>query len=268
MKCKLCDRSFRTSQHLNGHMKVHSPHYDEHRRKVATISTVLNTQGRLRRDAEYAKNPKYCFGCKEPLPRLSRQKYCSLSCRARHVNRARPPRSRESRQRLSDHMAVKFASRRRVWGPFSRITRCECVHCGAGFVARKRAKYCRDHRDLYGNRNRNRYAFAFSIRKYPDLFGKHEEILRAHGLWSYTNTGGITRDHRVSVNEAIKSGLDPYYITHPINCELIPWKENNAKKTRSSITYESLVKEVDAYDAARLAVRAGIEPALQAQSSG
>jgi hypothetical protein len=111
---------------------------------------------------------------------------------------------------------------------------------------------------LYGRSNRNRYAFTFSIRKYADLFRAHTEQLREHGISSYSNTNGITRDHRVSVAEAIKNGYDPFYITHPLNCELMPWIENDRKKARSSMAYADLVKLVDTYE---MAVRAGIEPA-------
>lgn len=65
---------------------------------------------------------------------------------------------------------------------------------------------------------------------------------------SKTNPNGITRDHRVSVNHAIRNNYDPYYIKHPLNCELMTFNENNSKNTNSSITYEELVRIVDEYD--------------------
>jgi len=68
-------------------------------------------------------------------------------------------------------------------------------------------------------------------------------------MWSYSNTNGLTRDHKISVNEAIRNNYDPYYIKHPLNCELMSWKKNNKKKTKSSITYSKLKQLVDAYDA-------------------
>jgi hypothetical protein len=50
------------------------------------------------------------------------------------------------------------------------------------------------------------------------------------------------------VNDAIRYGYDPYYIKHPMNCELMFFNENNKKKTNSSITYQELIKLVDDYD--------------------
>ena len=52
----------------------------------------------------------------------------------------------------------------------------------------------------------------------------------------------LSKDHKVSVNEAIKNGYDPYYISHPLNCEIMPWIENNKKDKNSSISYNHLVQ--------------------------
>lgn len=61
----------------------------------------------------------------------------------------------------------------------------------------------------------------------------------------------MSRDHKVSVDEAKKNNYDPYYITHPMNCELMPHIENNKKKITSSITYNELKLMVDNFDALR-----------------
>lgn len=57
------------------------------------------------------------------------------------------------------------------------------------------------------------------------------------------NPNGLSRDHKI--NEAIKNNYDPYYITHPMNCDLISHKQNNKKNTMSSITYEKLITLID-----------------------
>jgi hypothetical protein len=62
------------------------------------------------------------------------------------------------------------------------------------------------------------------------------------------NIHRLSRDHKISVYEAIKNNYEPYYITHPINCEIMPWIENNKKKTKSSLKYDDLVRMVDEYD--------------------
>lgn len=65
---------------------------------------------------------------------------------------------------------------------------------------------------------------------------------------SKDNPDGVTRDHKVSVNEAIINGYDSYYIKHPLNCELMLFGDNAKKHTKSSITYEELVEKVKEYD--------------------
>lgn len=65
---------------------------------------------------------------------------------------------------------------------------------------------------------------------------------------SRNNPNGVTRDHKVSVNEAIEKGYDPYYIKHPLNCELMLFGDNARKHTRSSMSYDELVDKVNQYD--------------------
>ena len=111
---------------------------------------------------------------------------------------------------------------------------------------------------------RNRYKFTFNVYNYPDLFDldRIKEIgwFAPGGKSGRWNINGLSRDHKVSVNEAILNNYDYYYITHPMNCEIISHKMNNKKKTKSSITYEELVKLVDDYDR-KMAPSAGLEPA-------
>jgi hypothetical protein len=112
-------------------------------------------------------------------------------------------------------------------------------------------EYCRRCADKYANPNRNAYAFHFAVSEHPGLFWGSTEELRAIGMWSYSNTDGLTRDHRVPVTEAIKHGYEPFYIRHPLNCTFMPWRTNNRKKGKSSISYTRLVAIVDAYELAR-----------------
>jgi len=99
---------------------------------------------------------------------------------------------------------------------------------------------------------RFQYRFKFNVYDYTDLFDL--DILNSVGFYSpggksgKWNIDGLSRDHKVSVSESIKNKYDPYYISHPLNCELMPHKENNKKKHKSSITYETLVGLVDEYD--------------------
>lgn len=191
--------------------------------------------------------------------------FCSKSCATTHQNLLNGPKPDLVKQKIrntinsSDRVLKSIEKRQERTLPHSRVYTCTCGHCKCTFVHRSQVKYCAQHSNLYKSGNRNRYAFTFSLSEYPDLFGKYSDDLRLYGMWSYSNTNGLTRDHKVSVNEAIRNNYDPYYIKHPLNCELIPWADNNRKKTSSSITFDQLKQLVDEYDN-KCAVVVGIEP--------
>jgi hypothetical protein len=139
-----------------------------------------------------------------------------------------------------------------ISGPCSPVYFLTCKHCYKIFTTRKKLKYCKCCTYLYSNHNRNRFKFTFGISKYPELFNMEQIKLLGFyapggksGNW---NPNGLSRDHKVSVNEAIKNNYDPYYITHPCNCELMPQTQNNKKKAHSSITYEELIILVEEYE--------------------
>lgn len=97
---------------------------------------------------------------------------------------------------------------------------------------------------------RNKYEFNFNLGLYPELFDL--EKINQIGLYEGgSGTNKLVRDHRVSAAEAIAKKHDPYYISHSVNCELMEFKENHSKMEKSSITYEELVRQVDAFDAKR-----------------
>lgn len=131
-----------------------------------------------------------------------------------------------------------------------------CFHCHIP-LKNQRRKYCDEHTSMYSNNGKALYKFTFKVTDYPDLLdlsliGKHGWFSPGGGKCSLPkNLEGISRDHKVSINDAIKHGYDPYYIKHPCNCELMLHKDNYKKKTNSSITYDELVLLVDSYDIGR-----------------
>lgn len=266
MHCNICNKPFETIYQVNAHKKVHGVGYDS--RKQKTVKTLIKYS--KRRSAEFKKqynlNPRYCLECKTKIPIEKyradhRVKFCSRSCATRHTNYQRTPRTSESRE-ITSHKLKKYyykPAKPTIVGPYTKLYRCKCAHCEQVFLSPARIKYCRTHTNLYKSNNRNRYAFTFSMVQYPDLFGSYNEQLKQYGVWSYTNTAGLTRDHKISVTDAIKNNYDPYYIKHPLNCELMSWTDNNKKKSRSSLKYKELVRQVDAYELLN-AGEVGIEP--------
>jgi hypothetical protein len=96
---------------------------------------------------------------------------------------------------------------------------------------------------MYCESSKSGYKFTFNVYHFPELFDL--DLLNKVGWYSpggktkKWNINGLSRDHKISVNDAIKNNYDPYYIT-PLNCELMPHIENNSKKTKSSISYTYL----------------------------
>lgn len=255
MKCEICNKSFGTIHQVSAHKKVHSPNYEKHKAKTVKRLNKISKEKANKFKKQYEQNPKICIGCGHKIPiekyRADRKvKYCSRSCATTYTNQQRAPRTKKSRLKISKKMKIikHNPTKPVVVGPFTKVFLCNCKHCGIRFYKPTQIKYCDVHSNLYKSNNRNKYAFTFSLSKYPDLFSIRAQQLKEHGLWSYSNTTGLTRDHKVSVNEAIKFNYDPFYIKHPLNCELMSWTDNNKKKVQSSISYEELIRQVNAYE--------------------
>ena len=129
-----------------------------------------------------------------------------------------------------------------------------CKHCQNFFLKTEKTK----HKSICKTcklKNQTRYVdfrFRFNLYDYPELFDLN--LISTIGFYAPRgksgkwNPNGISRDHKVSVSEAVKNNYDPFYITHPLNCELMPHHKNNSKKTKSSISYSELIKLVDEYE--------------------
>ena len=196
---------------------------------------------------EYNKNPKLCFLCKNKIPYDKRNnKFCSRACSATYNNSKRDYESTKLTWK-NKVKTPKISKKLQPSGPYSKLFQCNCSHCKVKFYYRTQKKYCVNCEQLYSHDGRAKYWFTFNIFHYPELFDL--SLITTYGFRdNKTNPNGITRDHKISVNDAIRYNYDPYYIKHPMNCELMLFNENNKKKTNSSITYEHLIELVDNYD--------------------
>lgn len=201
--------------------------------------------------------------------------FCSSACAAVYNNKIRSSESREkARQSIIKHYEpikkeikppkppkppklqkkrTRDRRKNKIIFPHSRVYFCKCKHSGKIFASRSIRKYSPEYQHLYSRDEKAAFKFTFNIFNYPDLFDL--ALLSKHGWYSVggkskqpINKNGISRDHKVSITEAISNGYDPYYIKHPLNCQLMLHSENNSKKTKSSITYEMLVEMVNAFD--------------------
>lgn len=240
--CRYCERPAKT---LNSNVQ-HEIRCNANPSRISVNLRTLESKNKgaktlkHRLDAAYAINPNCCLQCNIMLDRKRKSnKFCSNSCAATYHNARR------------DYSVVRPGPKPKPTLPkekleYSKLYKCVCKHCGIEWRDRKRVQYCDKHKALYSHNGRAAYWFTFSLSKYPDLFDS--TLIKQYGFRSATNPNGVTRDHKVSVNEAIKNNYDPYYIKHPLNCELMLFDENNRKNTKSSISYQELVQLVNAYE--------------------
>lgn len=187
---------------------------------------------------KYYTDPNYCKECNCTLTWFNKTNLtCSNRCaglysgRTADKSKKRGPPAQSKKPKLL----------------YSILYKCVCKECGIEWRNRSAVRYCSEHKDKYSHIGRAAFWFSFNVYHYPELFDL--DNLTRIGFRSSDNPNGMTRDHRVSVQEAIKNNYEPRYIKHPLNCELMLFRENARKHTKSSITYEQLVAMVDAYAA-------------------
>lgn len=269
--CTICNKSFKSLMALTGHKRMHG---QSNGTRFVSMCCCVITKKEIETKAllKFQSHIKYCKQCNTPLD--SNRKFCNQSCSAKFNNADRIQNgynvSIKTKQKISVSLTKTNKSlpcrelKIEYIGIFSKVYICNCKHCALKFVSRIKKQYCLLHRDQYAYSSKAGYKFTFNVYIYPDLFDL--EYIKQIGWYSRGGTAGkynpsgLTRDHKISVNSAIKNNYDPYYITHPLNCEIMSWLENNKKKTKSSITYNELRNLVDSYEIVK-AHQAGLEPA-------
>ena len=179
----------------------------------------------------------------------------TLSKRPTRPKTAKPSRisqavkQKTARVRIARPKKIKPA----IVGPYTRVYGLKCAHSGHLFYSRTKRKYAPEYQHLYSRDGKALYKFTFNIFDYPGLFDL--SLVSQHGWYSVggkcrkpINKTGCSRDHKVSITDAIANNYDPYYIKHPLNCELMLHIDNKIKHSKSSLTYQELVRRVDEYD--------------------
>lgn len=225
-----------------------------------------NAERKLKNENQFSKQ---CINCGVNIPYNKRtNKFCCRSCAGTYnnlnsspnrkrgpnksINKIRKEQVKKSNPRPK-HKKVKSKTsilwKNNIVGEFSPLFICECKHCSRQFVTRKKSKYCPIHANMYKS-NRSKFEFTFNVYHYPDLFNL--SLIETHGWYSPgnrspKNNDGVSRDHKISVIDAIKHNYDPYYISHPLNCNLMLHSENKSKYIKSSVNYSDLVASVNIY---------------------
>lgn len=287
-QCETCKKTFQSALGLNGHSKVHSLKYGESKIKMsktvrerASERYALQPKKCKHCDVDisyeaYSLNHyvKFCsHSCaaksnnrlRGARSQETREKISGTLRLASTKNKNQGDKSgaKERHQATKERTQPAFGElllscgattgrkifNKSICGAYSKVYRSTCKHCGLASIGSKIRKYCAAHANMYLNAGRNGYAFTINPFKFPDIFPAAILLdLKEKGFWSPSNRDGLTRDHKISVNEAIRNAYDPLYIKHPLNCELMGWQENNEKKARSSMSYEDLKRAVDEYE--------------------
>lgn len=85
--------------------------------------------------------------------------------------------------------------------------------------------------------------FRFDKSQYSKIDGFN--LLKMYGMWSHDNPNGVARDHKISIKWGYDHNISPSIISHPANCEFIPFRENSSKGADCSITLSQLLTHID-----------------------
>lgn len=273
--CQFCFREFKSERALSSHINFHNiDHYNRVINNNISRSKGGTTRGQQQiseanvRKIKYSNNPKFCQLCNLPLPyQRSRNKFCSQNCSAIFSNNTRDKSSYISKNNkiancgicnssniINNKRSIKTFICNNCKPPYLYSKIISCKICKTLIKKIDKKMICENCQPLKWQNNKDQYSFKFNVFEYPDLFDL--ELLKNIGWVSFggkrggtKNLEGLSRDHKVSVSNAKKYGYDPYYISHPCNCELMTMPSNNKKNSNSSITYEDLKILVDSYDA-------------------
>jgi len=89
---------------------------------------------------------------------------------------------------------------------------------------------------------RKAVTFSFTPNILPQITGYNK--LCKFGWYSKHNILGMTKDHKVSVHYGFINKISPSIIAHPANCEFMSLRENSSKNYNSSITLDTLLKDI------------------------
>lgn len=153
-------------------------------------------------------------------------------------------------------ISIKYYRKNLIKFPYSPIFINQCKHCEYLYCSQSKEKFCAKCLNKYHRSKRDAFKFTFTIENYPELFDL--TIIKKIGWFHHTkNKDGLSRDHKISINNAIKFNYDRFYIKHPLNCEIMTQRKNSSKGAFSSLTYEELVQKVDTYELLKIVTSKG-----------
>lgn len=219
-----------------------SAHKNNDQRKRSNPSIYKKSRATLLQNfiSKYDLNPKTCLCCAGKIAYADRKKkFCSTQCVESYID------ARNTTKRLQRPVktpVMKPGPIKSKQKKSSDLIKCTCAKTGSVFYSPTWRKYSDqaiyEELKLY----RNACKFTFGIGKqFPN-----SSLIEQHGWYHpVNNPQGISRDHKFSVVDGFKLGIDPEIMKHPANCEIMIHKHNQHKNRKSSITYEDLLKLIE-----------------------
>lgn len=269
----ICGKEFKSQKSLSAHMASCKEHYlqrdgnlDNYYKRQKNLKQNVNNKNAIKvkrkklnkqkeQKLEQWKSEKHkCACCGKLMTEVyGSGRFCSQSC----ANTRKP--SQKTKEKISNtiknnpeikksHFKLKLCKNcnKLFWG-YARDKYCskECQQNYNEYIKLKK-NYTKLLKELYYKQCN----FKFSINDYPDLF--NIELLKKHGMYSAINRGnninGVNRDHKYSKKNGFKNHIDPYYISHPCNCQLLLHQDNLNKRTKNSISFEELLNEINNFN--------------------
>lgn len=253
-----------------------NPMYEEIRKSTISKIKQKNVERRLNKRGELKIFVVKCdrCGCEFEIQEYEKnfptkeKYYCSESCAKSHKK------TEETKKKISE--SVKAYARNKGMNIRDNILKEDkiclncgnifhtikakqifcCNKCGAEYRVRQHYKTLLDGCEdvervkLMQNIYRKQCVFRFALKTYPNEFDF--DLIKESGWYKAKNHGdnlkGISRDHMLSVNEGFRLKIDPYLISHPANCSLMPHSKNSSKHDGSSITLEELKERINAWE--------------------
>jgi hypothetical protein len=202
-----------------------------------------------------------CPKCEKEFDNYSKwgaKKFCSRACAnsRTHTNEVKSKISKSlSGKKLSSEQRAK--RRKKITYDQKKF----CLHCDIPLPDKKTGKFCSINcwvQNVAQNRTafqnyKSKCQFVFDIKEYNDIFDM--SLVHQYGWYSPSNKGnnlnGVSKDHLFSVKQGFVENVDPYYISHPANCNLVLHKDNQRKRAKCSISLEELIEKVEKFDRER-----------------
>ena len=239
-----------SNNHKSSMTSYNNERFGEKKEFVVKCATCGNEFTVIEREKTFPKKEKY---------------FCSISCRNKREH------SEETKAKIGKSVIKWIEENGRCGGVHYKTIRATqtefvCCRCGNLFYENNKnytRKYCSKEcadaavREMRAKKITDAYTsyrkqaqFKFSIAQYPFMFDS--SLIKEYGWYSATNHGGnvngLNRDHRYSIYDGFNNKVDPYYLSHPVNCELMPHGDNIRKYIKSSITKEELISMVNEWN--------------------